>query len=201
MKKLLVISLALFMMLGLVGMASASYVWFDASSIKGGGDLKPDTSWKLLPCEVVWLELYASEIPTPGLISMGLIANYDPSQFEVTPGTDFDHNNWWFGTLSTPPGAVDMTGGRLMTGLAGDNIHLGTIELHCIAPGTSLISLIGHPPPYDDFVLLDGTVLDDSILLGKIEIENIVPIPGTLLLLGSGLAGIFGLGRRKFNKK
>jgi hypothetical protein len=192
MKRFLVLVLALVMVLGFAGFASASpYIWFDAN-----GDMVPDTEWIMEPCDVVWLEVYISGVPTPGLISMGLIASYDPDQLEVTTGTGIYRDNWWFGPLNLSPGVVDMVGGRLYPGLSGDDIHLGTIELHCIEPGVSSITLTDHDAPYDDFVLADGRVLDNEILYGSIEITN-VPIPGTLLLLGSGLLGIIGLGRRR----
>ena len=154
--------------------------------------------------------MYISDVPTGelavptdpdsiGLLSMGLIASYDPSQLEVTTGTDRDKSIWWMGppTDISTPGVVDMKGGRLYPGMYGDDIHLGTIELHCIyQPACSFLTLIDHPYPYDDFVLADGTVLDGTIEYGSIEINN-VPIPGAILLLGSGFLGLVGI-KRKF---
>lgn len=55
------------------------------------------------------------------------------------------------------------------------------------------------------FVLQDGTGAPDafsSIMVLSGDIANTpVPVPPTLLLFGSGLAGLVGLGRRKFFKK
>jgi hypothetical protein len=155
MKRFLVIALALFMVLGFVGMASAAYIWFDASSTKGAGNMVPDDKWNLKPCEVVWLEMYISEVPkgeravpddpfSIGLLSMGLIANYDPDQLAVTDGTEVYTPNWYMSpkTDTSVDGVVDMIGGRLYPGLYGDDIHLGTIELHCKAIGCSPVTQI-----------------------------------------------------------
>ena len=60
-----------------------------------------------------------------------------------------------------------MKGGRI-TGLSGDNIKLGTIELKCKALGISELWLYDSDRggDYSDFLLMDGKVLDYQIVNG-----------------------------------
>jgi len=47
--------------------------------------------------------------------------------------------------------------------------------------------------------LIIGGVLG-SARLDRIQFNSSVPEPGTMLLLGTGLAGLVGIGRRRFKK-
>jgi hypothetical protein len=168
-----------------------------------GQDKVLEDYWELLPSQVVFVDLYltqANEI-SAGLISFGLDTYYDPAQLEVTPGTEIAIPPWAFGDVDTSiPGEIDMIGGSVFPVMAdGDGwIKLGTIELHCIfAPSIDILRTDrARPDPFDNFVDANGTVWDDQIIYTTATINNI-PLPGTLLLFGSGLAGLIGLGRRK----
>jgi hypothetical protein len=207
MKRLLVLLMAGFMVIGFAMSASASV---DPMQFKldFGQDGSFEDTWILDPSEVVWIDVYVSNIPPPGLISMGFDIEYDPRQLAVTPGTAVDAANWYINpqvNIDTP-GEIEMKGGRVfpglydpLSGLAGNDIKLGTIELHCILPGISDLWLFDSDRQggYDDFVLQDGTVLDVQLKDG-VKVGTIIntPIPSAVLLLGSGLVGLLGFRRR-----
>ena len=203
MKKAAMVFLSLLVVMFLATRVQAELV-FDldfgqdgAAEVKVGGV----DYWELHPSEVVWIDVYVSNVPDPGLISFGIDIVYDPTQIEVTPGTDIAWANWYLG-----PGVIheipeiEMKGGRMYPGLAGDNIKLGTIELHCEAIGLSDLWLYDadHCGGYDDFVLSDGTVLDHEFCATGIKVAaiNNVPIPGSFLLLASALFGLVGIKRK-----
>ena len=153
--------------------------------------------WELKPGETVLIDIYVSNVPDPGLISIGFDIVYDQTQLEVV-SAGIDSTNWYIGSVQHTSPEIEMKGGRIM-GLSGDNIKLGTIELKCKALGISELWLYDSDRggDYDDFVLVGGTVLDYQIVNGvKLAEINNVPIPSTLILLGSGLIGFLGLGRR-----
>lgn len=208
MKKLQIFIVSLLLILGLaVGAQATPTVWFDISDAGPngeylGGDKISDTRWALDPGGTIWVDIYASGIkswPFMGLVKMGVNTYYDPTQLEVTDGTKIDWRKWYLGpgVETSDPGVVDMKGRRIFPGLQGDNIHLGVIELHCIQPGVSYLTMDDHDN-YNDFVLLNGRVLDESVQFSSAQIVN-TPIPGAFLLFGSGLLGLAGL-RRKFRK-
>ena len=198
MKRLLVLVLALFIVFGLANLVRADLIF--------NLDFKQDGNYEnyreLKPGETVLIDIYVSNVPDSGLISMGFDIVYDQTQLEVVSAY-IDWINWYIGSVQHTSPEIEMKGGRI-TGLSGDNIKLGTIELKCKALGISELWLydsdreygLGH---YNDFVLANGTVLDYQIVNGvKLAKINNVPIPNTLLLLGSGLIGLFGLGRKMF---
>jgi uncharacterized repeat protein (TIGR01451 family) len=60
------------------------------------------------------------------------------------------------------PGEVHFTGFQTGAGVSGNDILLGTVSFRCVAAGASEISLRDRGPT-DDFVLTDGTILDEEI--------------------------------------
>jgi len=203
MKRLLVLLMAGFMVIGFAMTASAALEF----NLDFGQDGSYEDSITLNPSESVLIDLYVSNVPAPamqGLISMGLDITYDPAQLAVTPGTEVYMPNWYVSPQVdlSRAGEIEMKGARLPPGLpmAGDDVKLGTIELHCIAPGmVSELWLFDSDRggSYDDFVLVDGTVLDGDIVKG-VKLATIVntPIPSAVLLLGSGLIGLLGFRRK-----
>lgn len=205
MKKIIFACLTAVLTLGLTNTASAALVypvWVDASPTLHGGDGIADTSITLAPSEVVWLDVFISDIPTAGLVSAGLVVNYDPAQLEVTPGTWFYDPPWTADfnlskiSWDNNSGIIDFAGAGF--GSPFGTVPLITIELHCIAPGVSSLVFGQHPGPIDDFVLANeplSTILDADVLFPTIEMVN-TPVPGALWLFGSGLVGLLGLRRK-----
>jgi len=197
MKRLFVSVLALFIVLGLTNLVKADLMF----NLDFGKDGNYENYWELKPGDTVSIDIYVSNVPDPGLVKMGVDIVYNSDQLEVV-SAGIDWTNWHKGPgvqHITPE--IEMRGERLEPGLSGDNIKLGTIELKCKTLGISELWLYDSDRGgnYDDFLLMDGTVLDEQIVNGvKLAEINNVPIPSTLLLLGSGLIGLFGLGRRMF---
>jgi len=197
MKRLFVLVLALFIVFGLANLVRADLI-FNLDFEKDGNY---ENYWELKPGDTVSIDIYVSNVPSPGLVRMGVDIVYDSDRLEVV-SADIDWTNWHRGpgVQHTIP-EIEMKGERLEPGLSGDNIKLGTIELKCKALGISELWLYDSDRGgnYDDFLLIDGTVLDYQIVNGvKLAEINNVPIPSTLILLGSGLIGFLGLGRRMF---
>ena len=203
---LLTVSLWLFFAFVAAPVHAAATVWFDMSSEKGMGDMAPDEAWILKPSEVVWVELYV-DIDESGLFGQQTSIYFDSDQLEVTPGTIVDSSVWGFmpwtklpgdvGVL--PNGQVGMGGGDNSEGMEAGTIHLGTLELHCIIPGVSTLRADVYDSTMVNWVLSDGTILDDAILWPTAKISN-APIPGAVFLLGSGLLGLMGIGRKRMRK-
>jgi hypothetical protein len=200
-KKSLALILTMFMVVGFSSLASAALMF----NLDFGQDGTYEDYWEMDVDDEVYINIYVSDVPSDGLISMGMDITYDISQLAVTAGTEVYTSNWYVSPSvdSSTPGSIIMKGGRMYPGLEGDNILLGTIELHCIAPGLSEIWLFDSDGQggYDDFVLANGTVFDGELADGiKLAEINNVPIPGALVLLGSGLVGLIGLGRRRMKR-
>jgi hypothetical protein len=117
-----------------------------------------DASWPMKAGDVVSADIYVSNVPEPGLIIMGFKLTYDSSKLEVMEaGTAVDTGNWPAPYLKTDIlGEIEMAGVRLgegLTGLAGNNIRLGTVTFRCISEGTSEVVLVTRGESYVGFVL------------------------------------------------
>lgn len=94
--------------------------------------------------------------------------------------------------------AVDIFGS---SGPDGD-VKLMKITMDCEGPGVTEIQSIFHWEDDTNFGMYDGTRYNDPLnppyqfAYEKITVSQ-VPIPGTVLLLGSGLVGLFGIRRRR----
>ena len=218
MRKVMFLALAWFFLLGMWSSTAVAapytpdpYVptfWFDVKGITdkdateppGPGDGIPDTKVHLKPCEKVWIDILISGVPEPGLVSIGsLDIHYDPEPFTWKPGVhpsmDMDDENWPFMQKEkwVAPGYLHMEGGAsLGTSNKGDDIEVALIAFHCAG------SPFGEYPirlEYSMMYMLDGTEISGITEYIPLTI-NQVPIPTTLLLLGSGLIGVIGLRRK-----
>jgi hypothetical protein len=197
----------MFMALGLASVASAAHIWVDASyDVPDLWDGVPDETIILDPCDVVWLNVYGSELntipgqSTLGLASFGFNASFDPDQLDLTPGTGVAYGmDWQLGITNEHDNYVYMMGGNLTEGMKNDTSLLGIIELHCTSPGVSYLNFANPDPGVEGWVLGDGTLVGDLINYPSIEIIN-TPIPSAVLLLGSGLVGLGGFSRYRKKK-
>ena len=160
----------------------------------GTGDGNPDTSIPLpAPGDQPFtIDLYAdiSDDGHGGLLSWGGLAQFSASAATATNST-IDPNWFVVGKNDISPGVVDLVAGRIGSGLSGQQL-LASIQF--TATGPFVLSLVDHGPGFDDFVAEDGFVYDGSF--GEPTIQ-VVPIPGAVLFMLTGLAGLIGFNRRK----
>ena len=141
-----------------------------------GQDGTFDTFWLAQPGMPVLIDIYVSEVSEPGLIGIGFDLIYDPELLEVSNRTEVFTDNWPLSTVDlNTPGIIEMKGCRFGSGLAGNLIKLGTIELIPVSMGISSIWLFDtdRGGTIADFVLGDGKVLDYQIKDGIFLIEII----------------------------
>lgn len=199
-KKILVVSLAVFMTVWLASVASASPVtYFDFT-----GDGLADTSLFIENVgDTFSADIYIAEVDNSfeGLISMGLQLSYDSTQFNVT---SISIDPIWYLPMAGLPnfdnvaGLAEMGAGKLLPGLTG-TILLASVDFECVERGFSELvmgELYPDLPLFDAFVSATGYVYDKEIEYGTAGVTQVVPIPGAIILLGSGLLGLFGIRRR-----
>jgi hypothetical protein len=134
-----------------------------------GQDGTFENNWEMQLHDAVLVDIYASNVPSPGLISIGIDLVYDPLKLQVTQAPAVDMTHWELvPEMTFGAGEVEMKRGRLLPGLEGHRIKLGTVTLQCIKPGLSKLWIYDsdRQGSYDDFVLSDGTVLDGELKEG-----------------------------------
>ena len=148
-----------------------------------------DQTGQLKPGDEVAVDIYVSDIPAPGLGAMGFKLIFDSEKLEVILGsTQVDATNWPAGDFVelVQPGELHMAGFRLLPGLSGNDIQLATVQLRCLKPGASTLTLFDRTDETDDFVLVDDpdnpTVLDSDIA-GGVLLAGIAPPSLTSILM------------------
>jgi hypothetical protein len=161
-----------------------------------------DDVWRLRGGELVAIDVYVSNVPEPGLISMGLGLAYDSSIQAVRNGTKVDETNWPFhgDYPDFKAGQIDIGGFRVGSGLSGDNILLATVvfKLDPEVPGNIIIKRCSGE--FSCFVLEDDPEpLDNDIPDSGIQLATIYPgYPGDLnwdgvIDLSDGILALKGL--------
>lgn len=168
------------MMIAVLALSWASPAWaalvFKADF---AGDGTTEASWPLKTGQEVTVVITVSNVPPPGLISMGFRFTYDAAKLAVVSAAA-DSGTWIQPQqpvdLSTP-GVFDIAGLRV-DALAGDNIRLASVRLRCKETGTSELRLMDRDG--DWFVLDsgdDGVVLDGDIGAGVVVSAIRPPVP------------------------
>lgn len=202
-KKFSVLVVTLFMFLGL-GFGNSAWAAIDDINftIDFGQDGTMDTEWTLAVGDMVSVDLWINEVPIgnglPGFgvgfgVLPGMEINFEILDITIEEGFDSGKSEIFAGgfyaeSFFFPPG----------TNLDG-NIKLVSFDLLCIAPSFDELWVYDYLPGSTQFVLADGTVLDDIILPQHLAdlTQTAVPVPAAVWLLASGLLGIVGIKRKK----
>jgi len=113
MKRLFVLVLALFIVFGLANLVKADLIF----NLDFEQDGNYENYWELKPGETVLIDIYVSNLPSPGLVRMGVDIVYDLDRLEVV-SADIDWTNWHRGLgVQHTTSEIEMKGRCLKPGL------------------------------------------------------------------------------------
>jgi hypothetical protein len=127
--------------------------------------------------------------------------SFDPailSAIDVTEGSFLPGGGFTFfipGSIDNIGGSISFTADILLTAVSGvsGSGTLADLQFQALTVGTSPVNL-------SNVILLDSNLSDIPYNTSNGSVSP-VPEPSTVLLLGSGLIGLAGYGRKKFFKK
>jgi hypothetical protein len=127
------------------------------------------------------VDIYVSNVPEPGLRSMGFKILY-ASEFLQAVGSGAQVNVvlWPIYYLDlSKTGEIQMAGTHTEpAGYSGNGIKLGSVRFHSRQTGTSQLQVLDRGNSVDEFVLVDGTLLDGDFTDGIFLMAQIdSPIP------------------------
>ncbi len=210
MRRYLSVLFAALMVLGLATAAGAALTydgldidvdfWTSASDRLGPGD--QGGTFDLFVGDEIGVDVYLSTAKDIAFLSFDI--QFDPSlvqadRSEAAPPPDM--GLFWFGPTfdnSTPGSATFATGVLGGTGPAtvtGNDILFSTIIFKCTSVGPVDLILANYLGFDVNLPVTENIAIDPSGTLGTIN--QVVPIPGTIWLLGAGLAGLVGIRRNR----
>jgi len=203
-KKFTILIVSMLMFLGLGFASSAGAAIEDINfTIDFGQDGIMDTEWELNYMDPlndrVMVDIWVNEVPVEGLPGFGLgfgvlpgmeinfvidnltiATGMDSGMSEIFDGGFYAESFFW------PPGTI-----------IDGNIKLVSFELICIAESIDELWAYDYDTVGSQWVLGDGTILDDIILPQHLATLTQTPVPAAVWLLASGLLGIVGIKRKK----
>jgi|LGOV01.1.fsa_nt_gb hypothetical protein len=176
----------------------------DSSILNSDGDVE------VLVCTEFEVDLYVedlAQVPNVDsanpLVAFTLGVDWD----DLVSFEKFTPNRTWWSTIDVdpPPGPGVIPDEVALKGYAAtvapsDDHIIGTFLLHCVDEGKTTLTPLGQIPAPFNFALADGTFIDEHIVFENLTIKQVVPIPSTLLLLGSGVMGLVAMRRRNRNR-
>ena len=192
MKKLLVFLCAMSLVFGMMGMAGAASISYEGELLSGStvtGSVSGGGWYNEIASETDFWNFYGISGDVVDILGLRLDTDLDPAftlYSGVTTADETEFNPWGdFGGMTYLTYADDEISN---TGPYGDpfldDYVLPNTGLYTVAIGGYYSDGVG---PYDYELTITG--------------NSPIPEPATMLLLGSGLIGLAGLGRKKFFKK
>lgn len=198
-KSILIISIITFVVIFGVSFSFSSPVLH-----MGIDGFPPGTNYIVIqPSTLFKIDFWLSDVPSPGLIGWAQDLILDP----LVELKEVNFENPFSGKWEIVSNELEMYALIPPSGVNpvyGDKVPLVNITFHCLGVGITELIPAWHFPIAENYVLGDFSVLDYALGFPEINlinpskiVLNQVPIPGTLLLIGSGFLGLIGL-KRKF---